>query len=65
MNLKDYLIEQKEIKLSFIAESMWPTNKGAKGYLSKKLNGDLPWTEKDNEMAKRVLIELGEKLINL
>lgn len=65
MDFKEYIIERCPIDKAFIAEKMWPTNKAAKSYLSKKLNGERPWNEKDNALAQKVINELGEVLINL
>lgn len=64
MDYKEYLLNQSAINLQYIAEKMWPTNSDAKAYLSRKLNeGGRPWTESDNEKAKKALNELGQKLI--
>jgi len=65
MDYKDYLINHSPIELSYIAGKMWPENKAAKSYLSKKLSGERPWTEKDNALAKKVINELGDELSKL
>lgn len=66
MDYKEYLLNQSAINLQYIAESMWPTNKNAKSYLSTKLNNKdpkRPWTASDNEKAGIAIHELGLKLI--
>jgi hypothetical protein len=65
MDFKEYINKQCPIDKAFIAERMWPTNKGAKSYLSKKLSGERPWTEKDNDLAKKVINEYGHELTRL
>jgi len=66
MDYKEYLLNQSAINLAYIASKMWPTNKNAKSYLSTKLNDKgRPWTEKDNELAKKVINELGSELAAL
>lgn len=67
MDFKKYIIEQTAVDLGYIARKMWPDNKSAKTYLSRKLNGTdgRTWTQKDNELAKRVLNELGIELAKL
>jgi hypothetical protein len=65
MDYKQYLIDQKDLQLSAIANRMWKNNKNAKVYLSMKLKGDRPWTEKDNITAHAALVELGKVLIEL
>jgi hypothetical protein len=65
MDFKEYIINQCPIDKAFIAERMWPTNKGAKSYLSKKLSGERPWTEKDNALAKQVINDFGIELSKL
>jgi hypothetical protein len=68
MDYKEYLLNQSAVNLQYIAQKMWPTNKNAKSYLSTKLNGTdpkRPWTEKDNQLAKAALNELGIHLTGL
>ena len=66
MDYKEYLLKQDAINLAYIASKMWPTNKGAKSYLSTKLSDyGRPWTDKDNELAKKALNELGNELASL
>jgi hypothetical protein len=65
MDFKDYLINQKEFSLKALAFRMWPNNKTADNYLSKKLHGysDQQFTAKDEKLARKALKELGVKLI--
>lgn len=67
MDIKEFLLNTKEINLTGIAEQMWPNNKSAKTYLSKKLNGldNRVFTQKDAELALKVLNELGIKISEL
>jgi hypothetical protein len=67
MNVKEFLLTRKEINLSGIAELMWPTNKSAASYLSRKLNGldNRTFTQKDAELALRVLKDLGVSIDDL
>lgn len=67
MNVKDFLLSSKELNLSGIAELMWPTNKKAASYLSRKLHGldNRSFTAKDAELALKVLNELGVKIKEL
>ncbi|MDB5240069.1 MAG: hypothetical protein JWP57_694 [Spirosoma sp.] len=65
MDVKDFLKTNKDINLSELAQKMWPNNKSAKTYLSRKINGERPFTRKDAELAKRVLGELGVTLTSL
>lgn len=65
MDYKEYLINTCPIDLSLIASKMWPSNSSAKIYLSMKLNGKRPWTEKDNLLAKKVINEIGHELKDL
>lgn len=62
MDFKEYLINTCPVDLSVIAARMWPNNAASKIYMSMKLNGKRPWTEKDNLLAKKVINELGEEL---
>jgi hypothetical protein len=65
MDFKDYLLTQKEFQLSALAFRMWPNNKAADTYLSKKLNGldDRTFTAKDEILARKALKELGISLV--
>lgn len=65
MDFKEYILTVCPVDKAFVAERMWPTNKAAKSYLSKKLSGERSWTDKDNELAKKVINEIGEELANL
>jgi hypothetical protein len=68
MDYKEYLLTQSAVNLAYIAQKMWPTNTNAKAYLSRKLNGadpKRPWTEKDNQLAKQALNDLGVHLAGL
>lgn len=65
MTVKEYLLTTTDINLAELARKMWPTNKNAKSYLSRKLSGDRPFTDKDAVLARKVLIELGHKLLSL
>jgi hypothetical protein len=58
--LKTSPIDQK-----YIADRMWPKNKNAKVYLSMKLSGIRPFTQKDADLAMKVLKELGVKISEL
>ena len=62
MKAKDLLLNEPAINASVIANKMWPTNKSAKTYMSRKLNGDRPWTDKDEQKAIEVLNELAERI---
>lgn len=48
-----------------VAKDMYPNNKDAKTYLSRKLNDKLPFTDKDAEKAKAVLTELADRIARL
>lgn len=65
MDFKEYLQTQKEFQLSALAKLMWPQNKTADNYLSRKLNGltGRSWTEKDEKLARKALKELGIHLV--
>lgn len=65
MDFKEYLTTVCPVDKAYIANRMWPENKAAKSYLSKKLSGERPWTEKDNDLAKRVINEIGIELSKL
>jgi hypothetical protein len=67
MIVKEFLLTSKEINLTAIALKMYPTNKGAQSYLSRKLNGidNRTFTKKDAELALKVLNDLGTEISNL
>jgi hypothetical protein len=67
MDVKEFLLTTKEINLTAIAQLMWPENKTAKTYLSKKLHGldNRVFTDKDAELALKVLKDLGERIDGL
>jgi hypothetical protein len=58
MSVEEYL-KNCPIDLRYIAGLMYPTNKAANSYLSKKLNGERPFTEKDAERAINALKSIG------
>ena len=65
MTFKEYLLTQKEFQLSALAKLMWPDNKTADNYLSRKLH-DLTgrtFTAKDEILARKALKELGISLV--
>lgn len=64
MDFKEYLLKQKDFYLSALAFRMWPANKSADTYLSVKLSGKRPFTEKDEDLARKALKELGVALVN-
>ncbi|QEL01553.1 hypothetical protein FKG96_12300 [Olivibacter sp. LS-1] len=67
MDVKEFLKTNPDINLASIASKMWPTNKSAKTYLSRKLSGegDRPWTDKDSAKAKEVLKQLSDEIQRL
>lgn len=65
MTVKEYLQTTKKVSLKYLAEEMWPTNKSADTYLTKKLRGQRPWTETDEELARKALHKLGIELKDL
>lgn len=65
MDVKDFLKSNKTLNLSEVATLMWPNNKSAKTYLSRKLNGERPFTKKDALRAKAILTQLGVELTEL
>lgn len=58
MSVEEYL-KNCPIDLRYIATIMYPTNKAANSYLSKKLNGERPFTPKDAERAIIALKSIG------
>lgn len=66
MTVKEYLLTKNEaVSQAYIARKMWPENPTSKSYLSNKLAGRLPWTEKNEEDARKILHDLGIELSNL
>lgn len=65
MTVEDYLKNHCKVEFAFIASKMWPTNKDAGTYLSKKLKGERPFTKRDAEKALAVLKDLSIELSNL
>ena len=65
MKAKDFLLNDSPVNLKYVAGKMWPTNKSADTYMSRKLNGDRPWTEKDEQKAIEVLNELADRIKSL
>ncbi len=65
MDFKAYLLTQKKFSLSKLAFLMWPDNKTADNYLSKKLHNHSgrSFTLKDEKLARKALKELGVELI--
>lgn len=66
-SIKEFLKNEKDINVYSIAHKMWPNNKGAHVYLSKKLNGldNRVFTSKDAELALKVLKDLGVRIKTL
>lgn len=68
MNLKQFLEENKIIKESALALLMWPDKKHAAKVFSNKINekiagsGKQRITEDDETRAKKVLLEVAEKI---
>lgn len=65
MAFKENLANQKIILLSALAAKMWPNNKDASAYLSRKLSGKLPFTDEDEELARKKLTELSIDITKL
>ena len=65
MDYREYLTNQTELQLTAVAKLMWPKNKNAKVYLSMKLNGTRPWTNKDDHLAKDAIQQIADKLTAL
>ncbi|QMW05298.1 hypothetical protein [Spirosoma foliorum] len=65
MELRKFLKSIKEdISLTSLARKVWPDNKDAESYLTRKINGGRPLTAKDEEKIRTALQELGYKLIS-
>ncbi|HLT86475.1 MAG TPA: hypothetical protein VKZ57_02730 [Sphingobacterium sp.] len=62
---KDFLVQHRWLNLKTLAHEIYPTNKSAETYLSRKLRGVRPWTEKDEIKAKKALIRIAKKLEKL
>lgn len=58
MTVEEYL-KTCPIDLKSIAALMYPTNKAAGSYLSKKLKGERPFTKDDTDKAILALVEIG------
>lgn len=67
MDFKEYLITQNDFTLASLAFKMWPNNKTADTYLNTKLSGKgkRKFTPADEKLAKKILKELGHKLIDV
>lgn len=66
MKAKKYLSSKDcTVVHSAVAKLMFPSNKTASAYFSKKLNGidGRVWTKKDEEKAIKALHELGKILL--
>lgn len=59
MTVQEYL-KTCPIDLIHIAALMYPTNKAANSYLSKKLKGDRPFTKADETKAINALKSIGK-----
>lgn len=57
-----FIRDEKSINRTEIANAMWPDNKHAKTYMSKKMKGHIEWTDKDEKKAREVLALLGKKI---
>ncbi len=65
MTAKEYLLSDKcEVKSESIAKRMYPTNKNANSYLSRKLAGKSgrSWTDKDEQKALKAFEDLAISL---
>ena len=60
MTAKEFLLNDDRISAKGIAKLMWPNNKHANTYLSKKLNdkNGLTWTDADEAKALAVFSQL-------
>jgi hypothetical protein len=67
MEIKEFLLTTESLNLTGIAKLMWPSNKSAKTYLSKKLNGldGRTFTDKDAALALKALNELADDIKKL
>ena len=65
MDFKAYLIKQSALQLNSVARLMYPKNQAAHVYLSRKLNGNRPWTDKDNEKCRLALKKIAEELLSI
>jgi len=65
--IKDFLRTNTDINTYSIAQKMWPKNKAAHVYLSRKISdkADRPFTKKDAELALKILNELADKIKEL
>ena len=62
MDVKEFLLTEKGIKLSEIARKMWPDNTAADIYLNMKLSGKRPFTKKDEKLALNALKDLSIRI---
>lgn len=67
MTVEQYLKENKAVNVSEVAKIMFPKNKTAKSYLSKKLNrkDGFEFTKKDAETALDAIKKLYEIIPSL
>ena len=67
MTVEEFLKNHCKIDLGFIASEMYPSNKSAISYLSKKLNkkDNRTFTKKDAELALSVLKKYCEGISTL
>jgi hypothetical protein len=65
--IKEFLKTNTDINPYSIAHKMWPKNKAAHVYLSRKISdkADRPFTKKDAELALKVLNELANSIRSL
>ena len=65
MDFKEYLLTQSKFNLAKLAFLMWPDNKTAPHYLSKKLHNisNRKFTKADEDLARECLAKLGKELI--
>ncbi|GAB3881164.1 GIY-YIG nuclease family protein [Spirosoma agri] len=64
-DILDFLKSTRWLNIDWVANQMWPNNKSANTYLSRKLSGERPFTRKDALLAKDVLNKLGVTLTEL
>lgn len=67
MTVEDYLKNDCKVDLGYIASEMYPSNKSAISYLSKKLNkkDNRTFTKKDGELAINALKKLSIEISSL
>lgn len=59
MTVEQYLKDKCPIDLKRVAALMYPSNLSANAYLSRKLNGARPFTQKDTLAAINALKSIG------